>query len=259
MKFCQACGAQIPDGDKFCGECGAVVEEPTASEVIEEKTEALGDAIEDKATEVGEALEGAAAAVTGAVVDAVTGTEASDAPVEAVPEPVDTFAAEAAGVAAAAAAEPVAEAVSEPVEQFNAPAPVATYDNSYSSDYDAPKSKVPGNAAGIAPRNIVVAIILTFVTCGIYGLYWIVKLNNEINQLSGHPEDTSGGMVLLLTIVTCGIYGWYWNFKMGEKVDEIKGDPNGSSKIIFIILAICELSIVNYALMQNTINTAVEG
>ena len=105
-------------------------------------------------------------------------------------------------------------------------------------------------------RNIVLCIVLTIVTCGIYGIYWMICLNNEINQLAGEPEATSGGMVFLLTIVTCGIYGFFWAFKMGERVDKIKG-VTGSSNIIFLILQICALGIVNYCLMQDTINKAV--
>ena len=39
---------------------------------------------------------------------------------------------------------------------------------------------------------------------------------------------------------------------MGQKVNTIKGEDN--NHIIYIVLAILELSIVNYALMQDTIN-----
>lgn len=113
------------------------------------------------------------------------------------------------------------------------------------------------NPTNIAPRNIVTAIILSIVTCGIYGIYWLVKLNDEINQLSGEPNATSGAMVVILTIVTCGIYGWYWNYKMGERVDRINGVQNGSSNVLYLILAIFELSIVNYCLMQDAINRRV--
>lgn len=112
----------------------------------------------------------------------------------------------------------------------------------------------PGN---ITPRNIVMAIIFSFITCGIYGIYWLVKLNDEINQLSGEPNGTSGVMVVILTIVTCGIYGLYWNYKMGERYDRMNGTLNGSSNILFLVLAIFELSIVNYCLMQDAINKRV--
>ena len=55
----------------------------------------------------------------------------------------------------------------------------------------------------IERRNIAVCIVLTLVTCGIYGIYWIVCLTNDVNTVSGDVNGTSGGMVVLLTIVTC--------------------------------------------------------
>ena len=64
-------------------------------------------------------------------------------------------------------------------------------------------------------------IIFTLITCGIYGIYWMIKLNDEVNIVSGEPQATSGGIVFLLTIVTCGIYGLYWLYKMGERCDRI--------------------------------------
>lgn len=100
------------------------------------------------------------------------------------------------------------------------------------------------------------AVILTIVTCGIYGIYWQIKLNDEINWLANDPTATSGGMVVVLSIVTCGIYGMYWAYKMGEKCDMIKG-INGSSAVLYLILSLLGFSIVSYCLMQDTINKAV--
>lgn len=87
----------------------------------------------------------------------------------------------------------------------------------------------------IKQRNIGICILLSIVTCGIYGLYWFVVLTDDINQESGETDATSGGMSLLLTIVTCNIYGWFWAYKMGEKVDIIKnknGVPSSNSGIL---------------------------
>ena len=108
-------------------------------------------------------------------------------------------------------------------------------------------------------RNIILCIVLSFVTCGIYGIYWMIKLNDEINLLDGTPDDTSGGMVFLLTLITCGIYSFFWMYKMGGKVDNIKagmGNASGSmqSSVLFLILNLLGLGIVNYCLMQDTIN-----
>ncbi len=109
-------------------------------------------------------------------------------------------------------------------------------------------------------RNIALCIIFCFITCGIYGIYWFFKLNDEINSLAGEPDATSGIVVFLLSIVTCGIYLWYWLYQMGTRVDRIKqnrGVASESSHVLFLVLGIFGLGIVDYALMQSEINANV--
>jgi hypothetical protein len=105
----------------------------------------------------------------------------------------------------------------------------------------------------VTKRNIAVAIILSLVTCGIYSLYWFVKLTDEMNYASGNSNDTSGLMAFLLTLVTCGIYGYYWAYKMGNKVDKVE-NASGSKGVLFLILQFLGLGIVVYALAQDTLN-----
>lgn len=110
-------------------------------------------------------------------------------------------------------------------------------------------------------RPVATAIILTIITCGIYGIYWMIKLNDEVNAVNGSTTDTSGGIVFLLSIVTCGIYMLYWMYKMGEKLDMIharKGFPTQSRGILYLILSIFGLSIVSYALIQDSLNKAID-
>ncbi len=109
-------------------------------------------------------------------------------------------------------------------------------------------------------RDIVVAIILSIVTCGIYSIVWFVNLTDDINCVSNHVGDTSGGVSLLLTLVTCGIYGWVWYFKMGEKLDEasvMRGMPAQSRGILYLVLGLFGLGIVSYALMQDSLNKLI--
>ncbi|MCR5738073.1 MAG: DUF4234 domain-containing protein [Eubacterium sp.] len=109
----------------------------------------------------------------------------------------------------------------------------------------------------IKQRSVAVCIILSIVTCGIYGLYWLVCLNDDTNTVAGTPEDTSGVVVLVLSIVTCSIYLLYWLYKQGNKIDQVKtskGIASSNSGIIYLVLAIVGLSIVSYALMQNELN-----
>lgn len=119
----------------------------------------------------------------------------------------------------------------------------------------APYQSGPGFP--IAPRNIALAIVLSIVTCGIYELYWIVKLNDEINQLANDTAAASGGMVVVLSIITCGIYGLYWMYKMGVKCDQIKG-REGNTGILYLILGILGVGIISECLMQDTINKMVQ-
>ena len=112
-------------------------------------------------------------------------------------------------------------------------------------------------------RNIAVAIILTIVTCGIYGIYWFIVLTDEANKFTEDPQkETNGGIAFLLTLVTCGIYGLYWAYKQGEKLDNdfVKsGMTNGSRGILYLILSLVGFSIVAYALMQDSINKLIDA
>lgn len=109
----------------------------------------------------------------------------------------------------------------------------------------------------IGQRNILLAVILSFVTCGIYQIYWMIKMNDEVNILANEPDATSGVKVFLFTLITCGIYGLFWMYKMGERCDKIKGAVNGNSAVLYLILALLGLGIVSYFLIQDTINKAV--
>lgn len=103
-------------------------------------------------------------------------------------------------------------------------------------------------------RNIAIAILLSFVTCGIYAIYWFITLTDEVNAKYGDPNATSGAMAFLFTLITCGIYGYFWAYKLGEKVDAIKGNPGGSSNVLFVVLEVFGLNIVNLALAQDAVN-----
>ena len=108
----------------------------------------------------------------------------------------------------------------------------------------------------VKQKSIALCIILTIVTCGIYGIIWFITLTDDTNAAVGKP-GTSGGMAFLLTLVTCGIYSLYWAYKQGEKLDEAKqakGLAGGSSGILYLLLSIFGLGIIAYALMQDSLN-----
>ena len=55
----------------------------------------------------------------------------------------------------------------------------------------------------IQQRNIAVCIILSIVTCGIYGIYWFIVLSNDTNTVSNAENATSGGVAFVLSLITC--------------------------------------------------------
>lgn len=111
----------------------------------------------------------------------------------------------------------------------------------------------------IEKRNIGLAILFSILTCGIYSIFWFIKMTDESNMLSGQNE-TSGGMAFLLTIVTCGIYTLFWNYKMGKKMQlaqERAGVHATDNSVLYLILAIFGFQIISYCIIQSDINDLV--
>ena len=105
-------------------------------------------------------------------------------------------------------------------------------------------------------RNIVLQIVLSIVTCGIYGIYWFITLTDDAAAKAGDSEF-SGVKAFLLTLVTCGIYGIYWYYKMGKTL-KAAGDANGvaveDNAILYLILGLFGFGIVAYCIMQSDLN-----
>lgn len=105
-------------------------------------------------------------------------------------------------------------------------------------------------------RNIVLQIVLSLVTCGIYGIYWFITLTDDAARKADDP-NFSGIKAFLLTIVTCGIYGIYWYYKMGKTL-KAAGDKNGvaidDNSVLYLILGLFGFGIICYCLMQSDLN-----
>lgn len=171
--------------------------------------------------------------------------------------------AEAAAPEAAASEEPAAAPEPAPAAVPAAAPAASDYQQesqaSKSAYYEEPKAAHAGNAVGIEERNIGLAILFSFLTCGIYMLYWHYKKSEEFRQLTGDQSLPEGGMTILLSIVTCNIYLIYWHYKMGQASDQLKGDPNGNSGVINLLLYLFGLGLVSLILEQSAINQAVRA
>lgn len=113
----------------------------------------------------------------------------------------------------------------------------------------------------INKRSVAEVIILSIVTCGIYGIYWIYAFSNDVKIYLG-DETISPGTEVLLSVITCGIYAIYWMYKYGKYItncQEQAGLPIEDNSIVYVLLAAFGLSIVNMGLMQNAMNLVIDA
>ncbi len=106
-------------------------------------------------------------------------------------------------------------------------------------------------------RSIPIDLILTIITCGIYGLYWQYKQMETLN-IWLKRKDFDFLLWLLLSIITCGIFAMYYEYKMAKGINEIQQENNLSVSsdlpLICLLLAIFGLAIVSLAIQQLEIN-----
>jgi len=58
-------------------------------------------------------------------------------------------------------------------------------------------------------------------------------MNNNIYPETPGVEQKSIALCIILSLITCGIYGLYWMYTLTEDVNAISGDTNASD--IFIL------------------------
>ena len=108
-------------------------------------------------------------------------------------------------------------------------------------------------------RSVGVAILLSFLTCGIYAIYWYYQVLTSLYRLNNLPSNA--GVDIVLTIVTCGLYGIYLAYKIGKlesSMHHIMGLPPRDDSILYLILSIFSLDIIVFAIVQSNINAMVD-
>ncbi len=72
----------------------------------------------------------------------------------------------------------------------------------------------------IKQRSLATYIILTFLTCGIYSIFFWYSYTEDVNAMCrGDGEESMNYiLVLLLSVITCGIYGLYWFYKQANRL-----------------------------------------
>lgn len=111
--------------------------------------------------------------------------------------------------------------------------------------------------AGEAVIGIGVGIILSILTCGLYGLYWQYKQIEVLNAWLGR-EEYDFWVWLLLSLVTCGLYALYYEYTMAKGINEIQEVQglrvNDDLALLCVLLAAFGFGIASLAIQQSEIN-----
>lgn len=110
-------------------------------------------------------------------------------------------------------------------------------------------------------KNVAVCLILSLITCGIYYLYWVYKMCEQMGELK-HTGENDGVKVILLGIITCGIYTMYWTYQTSKDIYYAELDLGmtrvSDNSIINLVLSIFEFHVVAMCIMQASINDVID-
>ncbi len=115
--------------------------------------------------------------------------------------------------------------------------------NNQDNNFSQPQYNIPSTPLK-QDRNILVFIVLNIITCGIYGLYTIYSLANDVNIACREDGRTTSGLLIfiLLSIVTCGIYSFYWYYSIANRISAngprygMTFQEDGTSILLWMIL-----------------------
>ena len=108
-------------------------------------------------------------------------------------------------------------------------------------------------------KSLLIVAILSFVTCGIYLIYWVYITTNDINNYM-QQEYMSPSLAAILSIVTCGLFLIYWFYKYGTIVfndmsKKANLDSYGESAAVLAILFLVPFGYVYSVIaLQNKLN-----
>jgi hypothetical protein len=92
--------------------------------------------------------------------------------------------------------------------------------NNYSSagSYSEPRPAFRMNT----DRSLLLYIILSICTCGIYAYYFLYTMARDANTICEGDGQKTGGLIafILLSFITCGFYAIYWEYSLGNRLAE---------------------------------------
>ncbi len=101
--------------------------------------------------------------------------------------------------------------------------------------------------------HIVVDILLTIVTCGIYNVYIQYRQIQAVNAMLGEPRYDFFRWAIF-TFITCGLYHVYHEYLVTKDLMKYGGEHAEWEPLVAVFLSVAGFSWLVDALQQNTIN-----
>lgn len=107
-------------------------------------------------------------------------------------------------------------------------------------------------------RNIILYVLLSIITCGIYGYWFIYMLAQDINEMCKDDGQKTGGLAvfILLSFVTCGLYALYWYYQIANRLQAnankygITVAENGTTILLWYLIGLLVCGIGPYVAMH---------
>ena len=148
---------------------------------------------------------------------------------------------------------------SEPAAPQSPPQPVLQPGPVQSHDMQVQSSPVVSQAgsfgthrAGPGPgarhmdtdRSFVKILLLSFVTLGIYGIYALNKISQDVAVMCAGDDDEMPSYLkaFLLSLITFGIYGIWWTYRFGNRLQNnaarygLSFSENGTTLLLWQLL-----------------------
>lgn len=106
------------------------------------------------------------------------------------------------------------------------------------------------------PRNIVTAIILSIITCGIYGIYWTIMMTREAVSVKDATDSAVLEILLMLFLPFVGFMMVEKKFSEGLAA---QGIPHQDNSVLYLILGLVGLGIVPMCMIQSDLNKVAQG
>lgn len=111
----------------------------------------------------------------------------------------------------------------------------------------------------ISKRSIGMSILLSFLTVGVYLIYWEYKLVKNVKALKNDTSGCAGEMLCLLFVPFYSYYWWYTRGKTVKEEFSARSLSCSGNETAYLLLFIFGLGLIAVAIMQNDFNSIPSG